>query len=116
MASNHFWRNTRLEKHIDYPLNTNPPVPLPAPPVPRSIVCSACGCEIARSGEIVKTGDIYKGFLKHEQTIEGKDREIAAQAAEIAALKSEITAFKAAQSSSGGSSSHRPGGRVAANS
>jgi hypothetical protein len=109
---NKFWRNTRTEKHRpDDPLNTDPPTPPPAQP--RDIICGACGCKIARSGEILKTGDAYKGFLKHEQTIEAKDREIAALTAETTALKQEISTLKAQMSSGGSSASgHRPGGRV----
>lgn len=108
--SNPFWRNTRLEKHENDPLNTDPPaVPATAVP-PRDITCGACGCKIARSGEILKTGETYKQFLKHEQTIEAKDREIAALTAKVAELTAENTALK----SSGGdrASGHRPGGRI----
>jgi hypothetical protein len=85
----------------------------PATPAqPRDIVCGACGCKIARSGEILRTGETYKAFLKHEQTIEQKDREIASLTSEVNALKSEVSALKAAQSSGTGAS-HRPGSRVA---
>lgn len=95
----------------DDPLDTNPPATSPAQP--RDIVCGACGCKIARSGEILRTGETYKSFLKHEQTIEGKDREIAALAAEVTALKNEVSTLKQAQGSGGsGGSSHRPGGRI----
>jgi len=109
---NRFWRNTRTEKHRpDDPLGTDPPRNDP-PSGPRDITCGACGCKIARSGEILKTGETYKAFLKHEQTIEEKDREIARLAAEVAEEKRKNEALRAAQGS-GGSASHRPGNRVA---
>jgi hypothetical protein len=75
------------------PLNTDPP----QPPVqgPRETICGACGCRIARNGEILSTGETYKRFLKHEVTIEEKDREIARMASEIASLKDELTALRA---------------------
>jgi hypothetical protein len=87
-----FWRNTRLEKHND-PLNTDPPTP-PAQG-PRETICGACGCRIARNGEILSTGETYKRFLQHEQTIEAKDREIARMTSEITALKEKISALEA---------------------
>lgn len=109
---NRFWRNTRFEKHRpDDPLATDPPRNDP-PAGPRDITCGACGCKIARSGEILKTGDAYKSFLKHEQTIEEKDREIARLTAELAEEKRKLEALRAA-SSSGGGASHGPGKRVA---
>jgi hypothetical protein len=107
---NRFWRNTRLEKHFpDDPLNTDPPATPPAQP--REIVCAACGCKIARSGEILSTGETYKKFLKHEQTIEGKDREISALNAELTRVKEEVTALNA-KLGAGSSSGHRPGNRI----
>jgi hypothetical protein len=110
---NPFWRNTRTEKHHpDDPLNTDPPSTPSAPAPPRDIVCGACGCKIARSGEILKTGETYKQFLKHEQTIESKDREIASLTAEVVALKQEVSTLKAQSSGGGSASGHRPGGRI----
>jgi len=107
---NPFWRNTRTEKHRPDPLDTT--VPPPPPPQPREIVCSACGCKIARSGEVLSTGDTYKNFLKHEQTIEGKDREITRLTAELAEEKRKVSELSA-QLGSGRGTSHRPGSRVA---
>jgi hypothetical protein len=94
----------------DDPLNTDSNSLPPSGNPPRDIICGACGCKIARSGEILRTGETYKQFLKHEQTIEGKDREISALNAEVARLKEELNALK--DSGSSHVSGHRPGGRV----
>jgi hypothetical protein len=107
---NLFWKNTRLEKHRpDDPLNTDPPA---APPTgPHNTICGACGCKIARSGEILATGETYKKFLKHEQTLEKKDREIEAANTEITRLKAEVAALNT-KLGEGSASGHRPGGRI----
>jgi hypothetical protein len=111
---NRFWRNTRTEKHRPDPdpLGTDPPAPAPAAgnPPPREIVCSACGCKLARNGEIVATGDTYKKFLKHDSVIEQKDAEIARLERELTAVKQERDALKGSGSAS--ASGHRPGSRV----
>lgn len=110
---NPFWRNTRLEKHENDPLDTNPPPPPPAPGQPSELVCRACDCRLARSGAVLDTGERYKKFLKSEQIIEEKEREISRLNTELIAVKSERDALKAAQGSgSGASSGHRPGGRI----
>jgi hypothetical protein len=109
---NRFWRNTRTEKHRpDDPLATDPPTPgTPAREVQRDIICSACGCKLARNGEIVATGDNYKKFLKHESALEKKDEEINRLQAELTAVKQERDALKGSGSAS--ASGHRPGSRV----
>jgi hypothetical protein len=113
---NRFWRNTRTEKHRPDgdPLSSDPPRNDPPrnDPPPREIVCSACGCKLARNGEIVATGDTYKKFLKHDRIIEEKDTEIARLQAELTAVKQERDALKA-NSGSASVSGHRPGSRVA---
>lgn len=100
----------------DDPLNTdpnNPPRRDPPPDnAPRKIVCSACGCELARNGEIVATGETYKKFLKHDRDMEKKDEEIARLQSELTKAKDEIAALKG--SGSAGASGHRPGSRVGA--
>jgi hypothetical protein len=110
---NPFWRNTKTEKHHQAdPLNTDPPSAVPAGP--KEIICTACGCKLARNGEVISTGENYKKFLKHETTVEEKDREISRINTELAEVKRERDALKAAAQGSGsGPSSHRPGARVA---
>jgi hypothetical protein len=93
----------------DDPLNTDPQSTPPSGP--RDTICGACGCKIARSGEILATGETYKKFLKHEQTIEAKDREIEKLNAEITRLNSEMAALKASMGE-GRASGHRPGSRI----
>lgn len=112
MVDLRFWRNTRTEKHRpDDPLDTNnPPTPSPTPTLPRDTTCGACGCRLARSGEILATGENYKKFLKHEQIVEGKDREIAKLQADLAEMTRERDALKGSGGSS--ASGHRPGGRI----
>jgi hypothetical protein len=107
-----FWRNTRTEKHVDDPLATDPPRnDPPSPPVQRDIVCSACGCKLARNGEIVATGENYKKFLKHDREMELKNEEIARLQSELTAVKQERDALRGSGSAS--ASGHRPGSRVA---
>lgn len=96
------------------PLDTGggaPVVVVPRNDGPREFVCGACGCKLARNGEILATGDTYKKFLKHDQILEEKDREISSLQAENNRLKEDLT--KATERGSGGGSvRHRPGNRV----
>jgi hypothetical protein len=95
----------------DDPLSTDPPVRPPTPPDgPRVTICQACGCELARNGEILSTGEKYKKFLKHEQTLDEKDREISKLQSELAESKRELDALK--QSSGGTRQGYRPGSRI----
>ena len=94
------------------PLNTGGTPPAVVRNEPREFVCGACGCRLARNGEILSTGDAYKKFLKHDQVLEEKDREITSLQAEVNHLKDELRKATETGSPGGATSRHRPGSRV----
>lgn len=107
---NPFWRNTRTEKHFADPVSDPPPTPAP---VPNKLTCEFCGCELSKNGDVLRRGEAATKFLKHDDVIAEKDREIARLNSELADVKRERDALAASQASSGGSSSgHRPGARI----
>ena len=109
---NRFWRNTRTEKHRPDPTNTDDPPPAPpqVPPVQSgNVTCGGCGCKLARNGEIISTGERYKSFLKHDQTVEKKDAEIATLTADNTKLKQRITELEGSRPAA---ASHVVGSKV----
>jgi hypothetical protein len=84
----------------DDPLDTNP-APPPPPPPPRRLVCEYCECQLSPKGEVMAMGAKAKEFRKHEEIVEGKDKEIARLQNEITALKAERDELKR-QASGGG--------------
>jgi|SRR5208283_3925432 len=96
----------------DDPLDTAvPPIVPPSGREPREIVCQGCGCKLARNGDVLAVGEQHKKNLKHEDTLEKKDAEIARLQGELGEVKRQLDELKG--SGSGASKTHRPGSRVA---
>jgi hypothetical protein len=96
----------------DDPLNTDPPTPPVPPREEKKCICEFCGCQLTPRGEVLRMGEAAKGFRKHEEIVEERDREISRLTALETALRQEIADLKKSAASSGGSASFRPGAFV----
>lgn len=74
----------------DDPLNTETPPVTPPAADRRGCVCEFCGCQLTPRGEIIRMGQMAKDTRKHEEVVEGLNKDIRRLEAELTETKKKL--------------------------